>query len=388
MREWARAYATLALRIDRHVAASGSGLIYNGPDELRVEVAAADPVPLSRLVADCDALRHQIPIDGRRGAYLTAQLTAMSALARQLDGADMPFAEYARQCLGITVGLEPEETFEAAHEQLDAALPSGPGSLADRLHAWQAAHSIPAARLEPFAKAAIAESIERTRALVELPEELDIEVRPDPGPHRGHYAGGNRGTIYLLDSQPFNLADLLYVVAHEGFPGHITESLSKARHLDGQPEYWVRFMISPQFVISEGIGLHAPAIAFPDDEGQRWITDNALAPLGITSDGSDFAAIHAARNVLWGVWANATILAAAGRTEPELSDYLTRWALLTDAENDWALAFVRATGMDTYVHGYFHGYRLLRTWLNHPDRTARFRTLLTEPVLPSHLQMA
>ena len=88
-------------------------------------------------------------------------------------------------------------------------------------------------------------------------------------------------------------------------------------------------MISPQFVVSEGLGLHAQEIAFPGDEAQRWLTDEILSPLGIAPDGSDFAAIHDARNALWGAWGNAALLAAEGRPDAEIADYLTRWALLT-----------------------------------------------------------
>jgi hypothetical protein len=184
----------------------------------------------------------------------------------------------------------------------------------------------------------------------------------------------------VSDAQPFNGADLLYVVAHEGFPGHIAESLLKDVHLADRPEHRIRFMISPPFVVSEGIGLHAQEIAFPGDEAQRWLADE----LGIAV-GGDLAAIHDARNALWGAWGNAALLAGEGRPDAEIADHLTRWALLTEAEAAWALDFLRSPGMRAYVLGYFHGWRLLRDWLGHPDRDARFRRLLTEPVLPADL---
>ncbi len=41
--------------------------------------------------------------------------------------------------------------------------------------------------------------------------------------------------------------------------------------------------------------------------------------------------------------------------------------------------------MNIYVLGYYHGWRLLRPWLDHPDRLARVRRLLTKPVLPADL---
>jgi hypothetical protein len=379
---WLRAYATLALRIDRHLTtASGTALIYTGPDAWRAEVAVEQPVPPARLAEECEALRRDIAIDGCRGAFLDAQLTAMRAIALQLADADVPFLEHARQCLGVPVEPAPEDLFAEAHSRLAAALPPGSGSPAERLHTWQQAHAVPADRLPELARRAIAETVTRTRAIIELPDEQDVDVRLDPGPHRGHYAGEGRGTLYLNDAQPFNGADLLYVVAHEGFPGHIAESLLKDVHLADRPEHRIRFMISPSFVVSEGLGLHAQQIAFPADEAQRWLADE----LGIVTDGSDLAAIHDARTVLWGAWANAALLAAGSRPDAEIVDYLTRWALLTEAEAAWALGAVRSPGMRTYLLGYFHGWRLLHTWLDHPDRAARVRRLLTEPLLPADL---
>jgi hypothetical protein len=59
--------------------------------------------------------------------------------------------------------------------------------------------------------------------------------------------------------------------------------------------------------------------------------------------------------------------------------------MLTEAETAWALDSLRSPGMRAYVLGYFHGWRLLRSWLDHPDRNVRVRRLLTEPVLPADL---
>ncbi|MGW7696102.1 hypothetical protein ACWGMA_46130 [Streptomyces asiaticus] len=129
-------------------------------------------------------------------------------------------------------------------------------------------------------------------------------------------------------------------------------------------------------------------VVFPGDEAQAWLTDNVLAAYGMAPDGSDFAAIHHVQNILFGVWANTALLAAEGRPDAELAAYLSRWALLSDAETGAALASLRATGMALYVLSYFHGWQLLDSWLTAPDRQARVRRLLTEQLLPADLQPA
>ena len=103
---------------------------------------------------------------GRRGAFLAAQLTAMHATALQLVD---------------------------AHSRLAATLPPAPGSLAERLQDWRLAHAAPADRLPELARRAITENVARTREIIELQDELHVDVRLDPGPHRGHYAGAGRG---------------------------------------------------------------------------------------------------------------------------------------------------------------------------------------------------
>ncbi|MEE1942881.1 hypothetical protein V1L54_26300 [Streptomyces sp. TRM 70361] len=403
---WLRDHALLALRINRHMAgaATGTVLVYRGPRKWSEQVAAEAPVPPGRLAEDAEALLAGLhgtdggPVTPGRVRYLSAQVRAMRAVARQLAGRELPLPEYARACLGVPVERLPEELFEEAHSRLDAALPRGTGSLHERLESWKTAHSLPpeelADRLPPLVGRAVAETRRRTGAIVPLPEGEEVRCRIVPGAlfrGAGDHEGGLRSTLYIGGGRPFNLADLLYVVAHEGHPGHIAESLLKERVLveeRGLLDQRVRFMLAPAFVISEGLGLHAQEIVFPGDEAQRWLTDHVLAAQGTASDGSDFAAIHRVQNLLFGVWANAALLAAEGRPGHEVAAYLSRWALLSDAETAAAMGSLKATGMALYIFAYFHGWRLLDSWLAVPDRSARVRRLLTEQLLPSDLTAA
>ncbi|TMR93223.1 hypothetical protein [Nonomuraea basaltis] len=379
MTEWQRDYAMLALRINR--LAGGAMLIYRGPEEWSAQAGSEPPAAPGKLADDAERL-----LDGAPSAYLAGQVRAMRAVARHLNGERLPLAEYARECLGLEPRRLPETVFEEAHAELDAALPKGPGPLAERLQAWQAAHTLdPIDRLPGLVAKAVAETRARTNAIIPLPDGEVVGCRLVEGVSfhgAGDYEGGLRSTIHINKAVPFNLADLLYLVSHEGHPGHIAESMLKEIHLADRQDQGVRFMLSPAFVLSEGLGLLAEEILFPGDEAQTWLNQHIFPEAGIRPGGhSDFAAIHHAKNVLWGVWGNVAFLAAEGRTDAELAAYLARWSLYSDDEVALALGLLKPSPMSPYIFGYFHGWELLRPWAaRSPDRVRR---LLTEQLLPA-----
>lgn len=395
---WLRRYALLALRVSRQ---GGGTLIYRGPGELSELVEAEESPPPARLVADAEELLAGVDVfESSRARFLAAHVRALRAAARLLDGTTAPLAELARECLGVDVAPVPEEVLAEAHDRLAAALPPGPGGLADRLHAWQDAHSLPPERLPErlpgLVDLAVAETRRRTAAtVVPLPadEEVGCRLQPNaPFGAAGHYEGGVRSTIFVNADLPFNVANLLYVVAHEGHPGHIAESLLKERRLvaaQGRWEQQVRPLLSPPFVLSEGLGLHAEAIVFPGDEAQAWLADR-----GVVTDpgGFDLAAIHRAHNDLLGAWSNAAFLAAEGRPEAEVAAYLARWALLSERETPVVVGMLGSATGRLYQLAYYQGWRLLDAWLGAAttveERNARVRRLLTEQLLPADLAAA
>jgi hypothetical protein len=92
-----------------------------------------------------------------------------------------------------------------------------------------------------------------------------------------------------------------------------------------------------------------------------------------------------ARSALFGAWGNAALLADEGRPDTEATTYLSRWALLGEAEAAAARRYVSVPGLSLYVLGYYHGWRLVGSWLDGPDRHDRVRRLLTEQLLPADL---
>ncbi|WP_243719237.1 hypothetical protein [Actinomadura sp. KC06] len=343
-----------------------------------------------RLVEDAERLLDDLPFEAGRAAYLAGQVRALRMVARRLDGARVPLPEFVRESLGIEAGWVPESVFAEAHEELDAALPSSPGSLAEQTAAWRAAHRLESfERLPALVAAAVRETRARTAEIVPLPENEAVGCRLVSGvPFHlaGSHEGGPDSTIHINRDLPFNLADLLYVIAHEGHPGHIAESVLKEIHLAGRLEQRVRFLLSPQGVISEGLGLAAEELIFPGDEAREWLVRHVLK-----EDPGDLAALHHAANVLWGVWANAALMAAEGRPEGEVRGYLSRWALLGDEELAAAVPLIAVPGGNAYLFAYYHGWRLVRGWLDVPSqgdrarKRERARRLLTEQLLPADL---
>ena len=98
-REWLRAYAQLALRVNRRLTAGTGGtmLIYQGPVGWSDEVTRESPPRAQRLVEDADRLLEQVPFDAERAAYVSAHVRAMRAVARRLGGEQAPLRDYARR---------------------------------------------------------------------------------------------------------------------------------------------------------------------------------------------------------------------------------------------------------------------------------------------------
>ena len=389
--EWSKQYALLALRIQRIVSERGGILlIYHGPLEWRDAVNAENLMPANQLADDADSLLRSIPFSAPRGNYLEAQFRAMGAAARQLAGDKLPLAAYVEQCLGFTPRKLPESLFEEAHSMVDDALPSAPLPLPKRLQEWRKAHTLTDRKKIPgIIERTIAEARRRTDAIIRLPEGESMDIQTTENPFMlagGLYRGNLKSTFFYNDSLPVNLADLLYTVTHESYPGHITEAMLKEKYLVQEKGFWeqqIQFMTSPQFVITEGIGLCAEEMVFPRDEAQEWLERNVFINCAVRGAHGDISMLHRAKNILWGVWSNAAFLADEGASDSEITEYLAKWSLLEDAELATALAYAKS--FSPYIFCYYYGWERVQRFIGVPGRADRIRRLLTEQLLPGDL---
>lgn len=394
---WIETYTLFVLRLNRTIAertGNDTLLDYWGPPDLQAQVAQEEVLNPAILLSDLHHLRDTLPaqtIPAKRSRYLTKLLGAYEILCRRLAGESIPLREQARHCFDIEVAMIPDSRFEAAHALYDEAL-AGEGTLAERVAQWRTHYTLPQEQrhlLPAFIQKAVREAYQRTTAIIPLPENTEVEMEPIYGyPVRAlaHYLGNQRARILINPDYPFNLADLLYVVCHEAYPGHLAELMLKEQALlqeKGYGEQAVSFLITPPFVLSEGIALWAHELIFPGDTAEAWLADHIYPTVGIVPDGSDLKKIQEANDILFGVHSNAALMLNEGYSEEEVRRYLMRYALLDEAGVHRALQTLQRPYCEAYPFTYYYGRRLLADALRGEHRHTTLTRLLTEQCLPS-----
>ena len=398
--DWTREYVLLALRTAKAVEAqTGDGLMldYYGPPEWKALVDAEEPRAGGALVEEVHELEEALGRQGfeaTRRRYLGKHLRALETVARRLAGERLSLEEQAAGCFDLDVGWVSEDAFGAAEAVYDEALP-GRGDVRERLRRWKERHELApekASLLPALFERATREARRRTEAIVGLPEGEEVSFGTMTGQTAlatVEYLGNLRSRIKVNADWAFNLADLLYVACHEGYPGHLAELVLKERHLakeKGYVEELVTFTPTPSVVVMEGLALWAREVAFPGNEAQAWLEENIYPEAGIEPGGGDLSKIHEAKDMLWGAQCNAAFLLAEGRPPGEAARYLERWALLDEEEASRSIPPMRRPFAEAYIFCYHHGRKLLEPGMQGPGREGFLRRLLTEQVCPSDLR--
>ena len=122
-------YLELCLRLGRHV----DGLVdaYYGPAEIKERVDAEELRDPAVLATDAASL-----LESTNDSWLGAQLVGLETVARRLAGEEISYEDEVERCYGVRPEWTPEESFEAAHHELDELLP-GDGSVAERYGVWR-----------------------------------------------------------------------------------------------------------------------------------------------------------------------------------------------------------------------------------------------------------
>ncbi|HEY0736026.1 MAG TPA: hypothetical protein VGD69_14020 [Herpetosiphonaceae bacterium] len=397
--DWLHQYILLVLRLNKLIAAhthDPSLLDYYGPAEHQAYVDQEPLTPATRLVQAARMLQDTLREQGfatERATYLGKLVHALETVSRRVAGEHIALREQARSCFDLHVDYVPETFFDQAYALYDDALP-GHGDIAQRLHQWQAHYTVPSARaqlLPTLIQRALSEARRRTHRVIALPgnDHVTIEpIRDQPVRAMAHYLGSYRSRLLINPEYPFNIADLLYVVCHETYPGHVAELILKEEHLIRQREYreqQVSFLLTPPFVISEGIALWAQELIFPKEEAAIWLAEHIYPEVGIVPDGTPLNQVHQATDLLWGVRCNAALMLDEGQPSDTIVQYLRQYALLDQVEAQRALQALQRPFCEAYIFTYWYGHQLLKPWLTGSQRNTRLKHLLIEQVLPSDL---
>jgi hypothetical protein len=395
---WLRDYTILVLRLQKAVDALSSyvPLEQYMPPEWYTQVQHEPIQPAQMLITDTQTLMDTLSeqqFEPQRTAYLTKLLRALETVARRLQGERFSLQEEVLRCCDLHIDWLPESIFEQAHTMYDEALP-GSGNMPERLQKWKAAFTLPsekASLLTSFLQRGLDEVRRRTRALIALPSDEQVEILPVPDrPMRAaaRYLGNHRSRIYLNPIVPFPLTDLFYVLCHEGYPGHLAEFVLKDDFLIQKQNYLeerVLLPCSPQYVIDEGLALLAHELLFAPGEAEQWLAQHVYPEAGMQPDNCDLTKIQRAKDLLFGVSCNAAWLLSEGCPYAEARDYLMRYALMDEESAHLELASLQQPLHETYIFSYFYGRQLLEPMVQGPQRQEHLYQLLTQQLVPSDL---
>lgn len=395
---WLHDYTVLVLRLNRVIEQGASYMPVEEyqPPQWDAQVRHEPVQSADLLLRNAQELQETLPLqqfEPQRTAYLVRQLRALETVSRRMLGEHFSLQEQARLCYDLEIDWLPESLFERAYTLYDEALP-GRGSIASRLHEWQASLTLPpekAHMLPAFFQRALTEILLRTQELVPLPADVLTEIQTlvdRPARAMARYLGNQRSRIYLNPTVPFPLGDLFYVLCHEGYPGHLAEFVLKDEFLiqrRGYLEERVLLPCSPRYVISEGLALLAHEMIFAPGEAETWLAEHIYPEASMLSEHSDLTKIHCAKDLLFGVSCNAAWLLGEGRPQAEVLDYLMRYALISEEAARRELASLQRPFYEPNIFTYFYGRRLLEPFLQGPQRKARLLQLLTEQTSPSDL---
>jgi hypothetical protein len=372
-------YLEFCLRLGRHV----DGLVdaYYGPAEIKERVDAEELRDPPALVQDAASLLDQADDD-----WLHAQLVGLETVARKLAGEDIPYEDEVERCYGVRPEWVPEESFEAAHGELDEALP-GNGSLAERYQAWREGDGLQGDSLAAFFDGLAEDFRSRTKALLDLPDGESIQVdyvSDEPWTAFNYYQGDLRSRIAVNTDVPMTPDMIATLVAHEGYPGHHTEHAWKEQlHVrEGRLEESALMVGTPSSLISEGIAELASEIMLGEDEEQ--VIAAHVEGTGVSYDPDRSRTVKKARKPIDYVSGNVALLIhTRGGTEEEAVEYTMRWGLTTRRRAEQTFRFVTDPVWRSYVSTYTGGEDLCRDWV--AGDPARFKRLLTEQLTPADL---
>jgi hypothetical protein len=202
------------------------------------------------------------------------------------------------------------------------------------------------------------------------------------------FLGNGRTRIEVNVDLPADVGLIAFWAAHEAYPGHHAEHVTKEQTLATDAslgEATMQTMNTPEAVLSEGqadVGLEVVMTDAELADELRRIGEMA----GVRADWAAAVAVRRGLNALQGAMGNAGILLYhEGRSELEVRDYLAEVGVRSPDRVDHAIRVLRDPVNRTYSFTYSEGVRLIRPWLEIEGQTLGFQRLLAEELSPAVL---
>lgn len=388
-------FVRLALAVEEHQP--GYVDSYFGPDEWKQAANDAGQLPLSELAKRADRLADDISqcagMDAQRRDFLARQVTAMQMSLRLLGGEKVSLEEEVRGLYDVQPRWREEANFEEAQRELDQILPPGE-NLLERKNMWEKSLELPMEKVQELLPYITDALRERTRRKFKLPEEESFAVEfvsDQPWSAYNWYLGKFRSRIEINLDRPLKLIDMPAIIAHEAFPGHHTELVTKEQKLVLEKRYVEHVLTlinSPSCVVAEGIATSALETLFTDDELEDWYREELLPRSGlIQMDPRTILQVIRAERKVDGLWGNAVfMLYEQNKAEDEIKSYLQRYGLQNEIVTEHAIRFISSPLSGSYTFIYRSGYDLLAELFSGLDRDTYFARLLEEPVTPTQIR--
>jgi hypothetical protein len=393
--DFGKKYLLLGLRIDKHI--NGYVDSYFGPNKIFEKVKSEDITSPKLLLNICKDLKRSLKDQGyfdEVNTFLQKMLDSIEVTLEMLNGKKFNYLEQVKRLYDISPEYINDAIFYNNARRLDSLL-NGMGNLQDRIRLFRSKNSIPQEILKKLFIKALDIVRERTLELFPnlLPsnEKFTIElVNNKPWGAYNWYLGNFISKIELNLDTPVEWTNLLTTAAHEGYPGHHTETSIKELILyqnQSRFEHCIKLIPTPESVIAEGIANAGIDVLYNLEQIAE-ISLNYLCPTSETVTSvinvKDYILIK--RNIR-GIFNNLALHAYIDEwSDEELIKYGLDFGLWTKIELERYLKFIRDPMWSSYVFTYSSGEKLIKKKYGDQPSPEKFKILLTHPILPSDLE--
>ncbi len=358
---------------------------YYGPTALFQTVKREIPKSPTYLLDTTRCLLQQVPNQGfdfQREPILKKILTAMTATLKILRGERLDFLEFLQLLFDIKPRLIEEKRLYSAITRLQGFNEENVGN--ERIISQKQQQDLINWGLETIR--------ERTQLLFSdlFPPCERIFINHSPSTHfhaYEHYLGNFKSIVDIDLNFSWTQHYLLFILAHEAYPGHHTEFTIKEKMLYQRKslfEYGILPLLSPLSVISEGIASVAPFLIFNSADFDFF---NEIIPLSDVDWTFETWRLVADHQFLYNAIKSNMLLYrhAYNWNNCELTSYLQQFDFFDDNYITTLIESSYHPLWDPYTFCYVYGTDLIAQKYGASPSPANFRELFTQQLLPSDL---